>query len=68
MTPARCTPAERKVFNSRRCSDGHGGYVRETEPALGTLDERLGIIVRRLGGTTKLSRIHTPKQLEAYAS
>lgn len=28
-----------------------GGY--ETEPAIGTLDERLGIIVRRHGGRTR---------------
>lgn len=51
----RMTPAERKHFTtlpvgvkgpSRYCIDW--GF----EPACGTLDERLGILVRRFGGTT----------------
>lgn len=49
----RMTPAERKHFTTLpvapspywRCNWGF-------EPACGTLDERLGILVRRFGGTT----------------
>jgi hypothetical protein len=55
----RCTEAERAAFKRWVIPQGYGRVqIRCHEPALGTLDERLGIIVRRLGGrTTPLPRL-----------
>jgi hypothetical protein len=51
MTTTRLTAAERLVFKSPTTRYQIRAEWR-TEPGLGTLDERLGIIVRRLGGST----------------
>lgn len=50
MTMQRLPAEERKHFTSP-------GWPRDLqfEPALGTLDERLGIILRRHGGKTRMS-------------
>lgn len=56
---ARLTPGERAVFaehasatDTKIRSDGGFPIHTPREPAMGTLDERLGIIIRRLGGRT----------------
>lgn len=55
MTPGgvRCTPAERAAFKRLHIH----GTGQCDEPALGSLDERLGIIIRRLGGRTTTPRL-----------
>lgn len=64
--PTRCNAAERAAFNAKRIRAGYGDVIlRGQEPALGTLDERLGIIVRRLGGQTAWKH-HTAAELAAY--
>lgn len=50
MATKRFTAAERAQWRKR---EPYG-----TEPALGTLDERLGIIIRRQGGLTGTPRPH----------
>lgn len=65
----RCTAAERDCPAFRHTvSTGYGLSVvgGRTEPALGTLHERLGIIVRRLGGHTGPPRA-TQRELHDYA-
>jgi hypothetical protein len=53
MTTTRCTPAERKAFKGYiTLSSGHIHPI--TEPALGTLEQRLDIIIRRLGGGSRI--------------
>lgn len=51
---ARLTPAERQL--AARYAAGinadHPSLRTPREPAMGTLDERLDIIIRRLGGRT----------------
>lgn len=56
MTTKRCTPAERRVFSKPfQFPSASGRPIRGTEPALGSLDQRLGILVRRFGGSTRLA-------------
>jgi hypothetical protein len=47
MTTKRCTAAERRAFEPLYLGDSYGEQIGE--PALGTLDQRLHIILRRLG-------------------
>jgi hypothetical protein len=58
MTTARLTTAERKIFTSKSVDSwgvkpdgttGVTGSVKLQEPALGTVDQRLSIILARLG-------------------
>lgn len=55
MTTTRCTPAERRHFEKTAPAG---------EPALGTLDERLGILCRRLGIRTGTVRASDKERLE----
>lgn len=49
----RLDAVERAAWNKLRCKP-HG---KMDEPAMGSLDERLDIIIRRLGGTTTKPRM-----------
>lgn len=60
----RCTPEERAKF--KKFSPNLGCYG--DEPALGTLDERLGILIRRFGGRTKPLPRLTAAEREQYRS
>lgn len=51
MTTARLSAAERRLGKFTDATIA-GMIGRQQEPAMGTLDERLGILVRRLGGHT----------------
>jgi len=57
-TTTRLTAAERAHFA------GPYGTVAGTEPAMGTLDQRLGIIIRRLGGRTGAVRASVAERHE----
>lgn len=63
MTTVRFTAEERRIFTGGIPAPGR---PRWQEPALGTLDERLGIILRRLGGRTAAPR-PTEEERAEYA-
>lgn len=65
MTSTRLTSAERKAFLGKRAGEIIGRY--ECEPALGTLDERLGILVRRHGGRTRVQRLSSHERADYLA-
>lgn len=54
----RLTAQERRTLNRM--------YGNPQEPALGTVDQRLGILVRRLGGHTRPPRM-TERERRDYA-
>ena len=63
----RCNAQERQCTAFRHSEAWNTlGSRSRTEPALGTLDERLGIIVRRLGGRTGPVRA-TARERQDYA-
>lgn len=57
----RLTPKERALFRSWQ---GVGGC---TEPALGTLEQRLTIVIHRLGGRTAALPRLSAEERELYA-
>lgn len=68
MTITRCTPTERVHFR-KICAEhalGDGHKLRDTEPALGTLDQRLDILIRRHGGRTSAFPPMTREQRREY--
>ena len=70
MSVPRLTATERKVFAQRGVVVVAGGRSRTytyREPALGTLDERLNIIIKRHGGTVGPIRL-TPGERADYAA
>lgn len=65
----RCNAAERQAFKAwwPPLTGGRYGSNQVTqrgEPALGTLEERLSIIIQRLGGTTGAVRMSANERLE----
>lgn len=65
MSTRRCNAAERAAFKVKRIH-GIDPRTQGQEPALGSVDERLGILVRRLGGrTAPLPRL-TEAEREQY--
>lgn len=61
----RCNTAERAALTRIRFRLHDGTTQAVLEPALGTLDERLGIIIRRLGGHTHRKHL-SAAELDAY--
>jgi hypothetical protein len=49
MTTKRCNAEERKAFKARYPYSDVRKHSQHGEPALGTLEERLNIVIRRLG-------------------
>lgn len=61
----RCNAAERAAFKAKRIG-GIDHTSQGQEPALGSVDERLSILIRRLGGrTSPLPRL-TDAEREQY--
>jgi hypothetical protein len=62
VTTTRLTAVERKVFNAP--TDTRHALLARTEPAMGTLDERLGIIIKRHGGSIGMVRASDSERLD----
>lgn len=67
MAGTRCNAAERAAFQRLRIQVSSGQVMRCDEPALGTVDQRLDIIIRRLGGRTKLAPLTEAERAEFEA-
>jgi hypothetical protein len=65
MSTKRCTVSERKPFTPSARERGYGLREQYGEPALGTVDERLSIILARLGKPRRVVSM-SPAERDEY--